>query len=158
MIRRISVLLALVGCLAAVVASPAGAGRATQVSGTYTVVDFGTTVCEPLSPTRLNCTTTGFASDYDGDLEGVSTASFQQVIDCVRGKTVGHGSETFTGSVGGAFGTLTWQLWLTSDFDCASFFPSSLRIVAAPIHGGGDLAGVHGVLFFGDVAYRGVLG
>ena len=161
MIRRISVLLALVGCLAAVVAVPAGAGRggAIQVSGSYGVADFGATTCAPLGDTQLSCTTTGFASDYrEGDLKGTSTSSFQQVIDCARGKTVGRGSETFTGSIGSASGTLTWELWFSSDFDCATFFPSNLRIVAVPTRGTGSLGGLHGVLFFDDTHYRGVLG
>jgi hypothetical protein len=159
MIRRLSVLLAVGGCLAALVASAADAGwGAAHVSGTYTAVDFGTTACEPLDDARLGCTTTGFTSDYDGDLDGLSTSSFRQVIDCVRGRTVGYGSETFTGAIGGEAGTLTWQLWFTSDFDCAGFFPSNLRIVAVPTNGGGALAGLHGVLLFGDTDYRGVLG
>ena len=161
MIRRISVLLALVGCLAAVAAVPAGAGRggAIQVSGSYGVADFGTTTCAPLGDTQLSCTTTGFASDYpEGDLNGASMSSFRQVIDCARGKTVGRGSETFTGSIGSVSGTLTWELWFSSDFDCTTFFPSNLRIVAVPTGGTGGLAGLHGVLFFNDTHYRGVLG
>jgi Protein of unknown function (DUF3224) len=159
MIRRLSMLLVLVGCLAALVASPAGAARgAAHVSGTYTAVDFGTTACERLDDARVSCTTTGLTSDYDGDLDGLSTASFRQVIDCARGRTVGEGSETFTGTIGGEAGTLTWQLWFTSDFDCSSFLPSNLRIVAVPTQGGGGLAGLRGVLLFGDTDYRGVLG
>ena len=158
MIRRISLLLVLAGALAALAASPAGAGQgAAHVSGTYTAVDFGTTSCEPLDDGRLSCTTTGFGSDFDGDLDGVSTSSFRQVIDCAQGRTVGHGSETFTGSIGNASGTLTWRLWFTSDFDCATFVPANLRIVAVPTQGGGGLAGLHGVLLFGDADYRGVL-
>jgi hypothetical protein len=159
MIRRITLLLAIGVAVGAVLAAPAAAGRATQVSGRYEVVDFGTTTCAPLSETRLDCTTTGLASGYAvGDLQGTSTSRFRQVIDCARGKTVGHGSETFTGSIGGSSGTLTWQLWFTSDFDCATFFPSNLRIVAVPTQGTGGLAGVRGVLVFDDVGYRGVLG
>jgi hypothetical protein len=158
MIRRITPLLALLVAVGAVLAAPAGAVRATQVSGKYVVDDFGTTTCTPLSEARLDCTTTGLASGYTvGDLQGTSTSRFRQVIDCARGKTVGHGSETFTGSIGGSSGTLTWQLWFTSDFDCATFFPSSLRIVAVPTHGTGGLAGVRGVLLCGDRGYWGVL-
>lgn len=158
MIRRITLLLALLVAVGAVVAAPAGAGQDAQVSGTYTVVVFDEPVCEALSETRMACTTTGFVSEYDGDLDGASTASFEQVIDCARGKTIGHGSETFTGSIGGASGTLTWQLGFTADFDCSSGFPSNLRIVAVPTRGTGGLAGLRGVLLFGDTTYRGVLG
>jgi hypothetical protein len=157
MIRRLTPLLVLVGSIVALVASPAGAAAATSISGTYTATDFGATVCQPLSQTRLECTTTGFASSYEGDLEGTSTSAFHQVIDCARGKTVGVGSETFTGSIDGAAGTLTWQLWFTSDFDCTTFIPSNLRIVAVPRDGEGGLAGIHGVLLFGDIAYHGVV-
>ena len=159
MIRRIALSSLLVCCVAAALVSQAAADRgASHVAGTYTVSDFGTTTCDPLGTTRLGCRTTGLRSDYDGDLEGVSTSSFDQVIDCARGRTVGRGSETFTGSVNGVGGTLTWHLAFMSDFDCASFFPSNLRIVAVPTAGGGGLADTRGVLLFGDTDYTGVLG
>ena len=159
MIRLLTPLLVLAGCTAALVAAPADAGRgALHVSGTYTAVDFGATECEPLDEARLSCTTTGFRSEFEGDLDGLSTSSFRQVIDCARGRTVGHGSERFTGSIGNASGTLTWRLWFTSDFDCATFSPANLRIVAVPTEGAGDLAGLRGVLLFGDTDYQGVLG
>jgi hypothetical protein len=159
MIRRIALSSLLVFCLAGAVVAQATADRgASHVAGTYTVSDFGTTTCDPLGTTSLVCRTTGFRIDYDGDLDGLSTSSFDQVIDCARGRTMGRGSETFTGSVNGVGGTLTWQLVFVSDFDCASFFPSNLRIVAVPTEGGGALAGTHGVLLFGDTDYTGVLG
>jgi hypothetical protein len=159
MIRRIALSSLLVFCVAGASASQAVADRgASHVAGTYAVSDFGTTTCDPLGATRLVCRTAGLRIDYDGDLAGVSTSGFEQVIDCARGRTVGRGSETFTGSVNGVGGTLTWQLVFVSDFDCASFFPSDLRIVAVPTEGGGGLAGTHGVLLFGDTDYTGVLG
>ena len=159
MIRRIALCSLLACCVAGAMASHAAADRgASRVAGTYTVFDFGTTTCDPLGPSRLVCRTTGLRSDYDGGLDGLSTSSFDQVIDCARGRTIGRGSETFTGSVNGVGGTLTWGLAFVSDFDCASFFPSNLRIVAVPTTGGGGLAGTHGVLLFGDTDYTGVLG
>jgi hypothetical protein len=158
MIRRFTLLLALVASVGAVVSAPAGAGRAMQVSGKYAVDVVPPPECAPLSETRLVCTVTGLAASYtDGDLQGTSTASFRQVIDCARGKTAGQGTETFTGSIGDASGTLTWQLWFTADFDCTTGFPVNLRILAVPTHGEGGLSGLRGELFFDDTTYRGVL-
>ncbi len=161
MIRRIAPLLALLVCAA--VSLGAGAadakGRPTLVSGQYAVAELGATSCEPIDATRLRCRTSGLTSAYEGDLEGTSTADFDQVIDCAAGRTTGHGAETFTGSLGGgASGTLTWRLWLTAAFDCTTFFPSNLRIVAVVTRSTGAFAGSHGVLVFDDTSYRGVLG
>jgi Protein of unknown function (DUF3224) len=160
MARRISLLLAVVLAVGALGAAPAVAGSGSvHVSGYYRVDGIGETACEPVGVTRLRCTTTGLASTYErGDLDGTSSSSFEQIIDCARGRTAGYGSETFTGSIHGVSGTLTWQLGFTSDFDCSTFFPSNLRIVAVPVWGSGDLAGLHGVLLFADDSYRGVLG
>ena len=157
MIRRSILLLALIAAVGVVVAAPAGAERATQVSGRYAVDVVPLPACDALSETRLVCTVEGLAASYTGDLQGTSTASFRQVIDCASGKTVGQGTETFTGSIGGASGSLTWQLWFTADFDCTTGFPVNVRIVAVPTHGEGGLAGLRGLLLFDDTTYRGVV-
>lgn len=140
--------------------SMAGGVGDLRVSGDYGVQEggFGTTDCVPLDDVRLRCTTTGFTSDYSGDLVGSSTASFEQVIDCAHGRTVGRGLETFEGSVrGGRPGTLTWTLVFTADFDCTQFFPSSLHIVGVVVKGTGGLAHTRGALLFDDSHYVGVL-
>ena len=160
MIRRTAQLLAFLASVAALVSAQALAGetRATHVSGEYALVDPGITTCEPLDEARLRCRTTGFRLAYSGDLEGETTTEFDQVIDCVSGRTRGQGVETLTGSLdGGTPGTLTSRLWFTSDFDCTTFFPSGLRIVAIVTGGSGGFAGTHGVLHFDDSTYRGVL-
>lgn len=129
----------------------------TPVSGGYLVTAFGETTCAPLAGDRLDCRTTGLEATYEGSLVGQSTARFAQLIDCAAGRTVGHGTETFTGALGTRTGTLTWSLAFTSDFDCATFIPSNLRIVAVVTQGTGALLGSRGVLVFDDTAYRGLL-
>ena len=128
------------------------------VSGTYTAVDFGTTECAALDDVQLHCSTSGFRSRYEGDLVGESIASFDQVINCATGRTYGHGVETFSGSVrGGRPGTLTWRLVFTAEFDCETFFPSSLRILGVVTKSTGGLASMRGGLLFDDTSYRGIL-
>jgi hypothetical protein len=140
-------------CATAIAPAAAGTQRDVIVAGTYTATDLGTTECVPLSDTRLHCTTSGFASAYRGGLVGSSTASFEQVIDCATGRTNGTGVETFSGSVrGGPTTTLRWRLYFSADFDCGTFFPSRLRIIGIVTNGP-----LHGVLFFDDTTYRGVL-
>lgn len=139
---------------AEVAATPA---HVTSVSGGYGVTALGDTTCAPLPGDRLHCRTTGLEATYEGDLVGTSTASFAQVIDCAAGRTVGHGTETFTGSLGTRTGTLTWSLAFTSDFDCTTFFPTNLRIVAVVTQGTGALLGSRGLLVFDDTTYRGLL-
>jgi hypothetical protein len=138
-------------------AAAAAPARVAALSGGYNVTAFGETTCAPVPGDRLECRTTGLEATYDGSLVGRSTARFVQLIDCAAGRTVGHGTETFVGSVGGRTGTLTWSLVLTSDFDCTTFFPSNLRIVAVVTRGTGGLLGSRGLLLFDDTSYRGVV-
>jgi hypothetical protein len=151
----VAVLAVAVVCAQAAVAAPA----AIHVSGTYEVSDFGTTTCAPLAkPFLVGCSTTGFVSQYDGSLEGSSTSSFVQVINCETGRTAGIGTETFTGSVEGVgSGTLTWLIRFRSAFDCATFSVSNFSATGVIVSGTGDLAGLEGKLHFGDVTYEGDL-
>ncbi len=160
---RLSRLLVLIPLALLVVAAGAegavaGGHHGARVAGIYTATDFGNTECEPLDEVRLRCTTSGFVSTYEGDLVGTSTTNFEQVINCATGRTVGHGAETFTGTIRGkTTGTLSWRLVLSADFDCATFFPSNLHIVAVVTKGTAGLAGVRGVLLFDDTTYSGLL-
>jgi hypothetical protein len=146
---------------AALVAAQTAAGSATRVhvSGTYTVTDFGAFGCAPNgSPFLLLCSTTGFLSSYDGSLTGTSVTDFEQIIDCKTGRTHGHGTETFTGSLAGVgSGTLTWRIHFASDFDCATFAVSSFTGRGVLASGTGALAGLNGTIEFGDVDYEGEL-
>jgi len=130
------------------------------VSGTYTAVDFGTTECAALDDVQVHCTTSGFKSNYEGDLVGESVAGFDTVINCATDRTYGHGVETFSGSVrGGGPGTLTWRLVLTADFDCETFLPSNLLILGVVTRSTGGLASIRGGrLLFDDTSYHGILG
>ena len=144
---------------AALVAAPAGAA-AVEVSGTYAVTDFGPSECVPVgaSAALFRCTFTAFVSGYTGSLTGTTTLSFVQLIDCRRGKTHGHGFETFTGDVEGVgSGTLTWQTSFHADFDCTTFEPSNFTGRGSIIGGTGDLASLRGPLSFGIDTYEGVL-
>ena len=145
-------------CLA--IASGAGAGSATYVSGTYSIAEFGTTTCVPVGQNNFifNCTTTDFVSDYTGSLVGTTITNFSQQINCETGRTHGDGWETFTGSVTGlGSGTLTWRDVFDADFDCSTFTQTNLLILGASVTGGGGLTGVQGKLNFIDTNYTGVL-
>lgn len=144
-------LLALLTCAALATSAAAGTKHHTRVAGTYTVTDFGTTGCSFPSESVLRCTTTGLKSTYSGSLEGTSTAEFTQTINCATKRTVGHGSETFVGSVNGTAGvTLKWRIVFASDFDCEIFYPSNFRGLGIVSQGGG-------LLRFGDTTYDGWL-
>ena len=155
----LAVLVLMVSLSAGLAGNALGAGSATGlVSGTYTAVDFGTTECAALDDVQLHCSTSGFRFRYEGDLVGESISSFDQVINCATGRTYGHGVETFSGSVrGGRPGTLTWRLVFTAEFDCETFFPSSLRVLGVVTKSTGGLASMRGGLHFDDTSYRGVL-
>lgn len=157
--RRLVLTLALVLLAATIVVVQADAGvqQGVRVEGTYSATDFGATVCIPLTSTLTRCTTTGFKSEYDGDLEGSSVSNFTQIISCPTGRTYGYGEETFTGSLGDASGSLSWRLAFSADWDCTWFSPLNLRIVGVVTGGSGGLAGLHGVLSFDDKSYKGVL-
>jgi hypothetical protein len=161
--RPLRGLLALAAAMLALAATPALAGAnhgRIQVSGTYTVTDFGTTQCAPkgTSPDILKCSTTAFESRFDGNLAGDVTTEFTQIINCTTGRTRGHGVETFTGSLnGGGTGTLTWKISFHAAFDCATSIPSDFHGRAHIKASSGALAGMHGRLRFGDVTYDGVL-
>jgi hypothetical protein len=156
-----TVLLAVASVVAALIgASHANAGDGIAVSGSYTATDFGTTNCAFVggSGFMFRCDTTGFVSDYTGDLEGTAVADFTQLIDCKTGRAYGHGSETFTGSVEGVgSGTLTYTDQFSSDFDCTVFFPFNLDINSVAVAGSGGLAGLQGTLHFDDTTYSGTL-
>jgi hypothetical protein len=121
--------------------------------------DFGSLACAPNgSPFILRCTTTGFVSDYSGDLTGTSVADFKQIINCKTGRTHGHGTETFTGTLEGlGSGTLTWGIHFDSAFDCLTFGVSGFSGLGVVTSGTPDLAGLHGSIQFGDVTYDGEL-
>jgi hypothetical protein len=143
----------------------AGAGQAAaaaghvSVSGTYSASDFGLTTCAPVgvSGFMFRCDTTGFVSQYSGDLTGVAVADFSALINCRTQREIGHGTETFTGSMGGTQGTLTWTDVFSADIDCTTFFPFNLDISSVAVKGSGGFAGLHGKLTFTDTAYSGTL-
>jgi len=106
----------------------------------------------------LRCDTTGFVSDYSGSLQGTAVADFTELINCKTGRAVGHGTETFTGSVEGVgSGTLTYTDQFSADFDCEFFFPFNLDINSVAVKGSGGLAGLQGKLHFDDTSYMGTL-
>lgn len=142
--------------LACAVASSGAAAGGTQptgsVSGGYewNGEDPGTT-CVPVDELVLRCTTPNFVSKYTGDLLGTSKAEFVQTINCAKGSTTGHGTETFAGSIkGGAAVTLRWRIFFASDFDCTNFYPFNFR-------GLGVVSQWGGILGFDDTTYNGWL-
>ena len=95
--------------------------------------------------------TPNFVSNYTGDLDGTSTAEFAQTINCATRRTVGHGTETFVGSINGTAGvTLKWRIVFASDFDCLGFYPFNFR-------GLGIVSQWGGLLKFDDTTYDGWL-
>jgi hypothetical protein len=159
MVRRLALAVALTSFALVAAQAAGGAPNGVHVSGTYTVTDLGALDCATNgSPFVLRCTTTGFVSQYAGTLTGTSVVDFKEIIDCKTSRTVGHGTETFTGSVAGVgSGTLTWRIQFESAFDCATFAVSEFSARGDVIAGTGDLAGLHGSIQFGDVTYEGDL-
>jgi hypothetical protein len=157
MLRRF--LLSLAVAAIALTASHA-ATAAEDVSGAYAIEDFGSLTCAPVggSAFLFRCETIGLVASYSGSLTGTSTANFEEIINCQAGTTVGHGLETFTGSVAGVgSGTLTWGIHFSSAFDCATFTVSDFVGRAAITSGTGELASLRGLLRFDDDSYEGEL-
>jgi hypothetical protein len=152
--------LILIATLACALVAAGSVGAAIHVSGNYTVTDFGTSDCRPAGAALwlVRCEISGFTSVYTGSLTGTSTVTFVQLIDCLRGETVGQGTETFVGSMAGVgSGTLTWQTSFRASFDCATFEPSNFVGRGSMIDGTGALASVRGPLVFGIDTYEGTL-
>jgi hypothetical protein len=141
------------------VQTAASAPKSIHVSGTWATTDFGSFSCAPNgSPFVLRCTTTGFVSQYSGSLTGSSVSNFEQIIDCKTGRTHGHGTETFTGSITNVgSGSLTWGIHFDAAFDCGTFFLSDFSARAVITSGTGALAGLNGNIKFGDTTYDGSL-
>ena len=74
------------------------------------------------------------------------------------GRTHGHGTETFTGSIAGVgSGTLAWGIHFDSAFDCATFTVSGFSGRGVVTSGAGDLANLNGSIQFGETTYDGAL-
>jgi hypothetical protein len=144
-------------------ASQAAAGSAIPVSGTYFVSDFGTTTCVSVGASgfEFRCDTTGLVSQYSGDLTGAAVADFTALINCKTGRETGHGTETFTGSLVGGSGSLSWIDQFSSDVDCSFapdlFIPFNLDINSVAVEGSGGFTGLQGRLTFTDTTFTGVL-
>ena len=160
--KRLLVVLTLsIGVTALLLAAvgQAGAARGASVSGTYNPTDFGTSTCVPVGASgfMFRCDTRGFVSEYSGDLTGFAVADFSALINCKTQREIGHGSETFTGSMGAVSGTLSWTDVFSADIDCTTFFPFNLDINAVAVKGSGGFAGTRGKLTFTDTTYNGSL-
>jgi hypothetical protein len=146
--------------VALALASAATAGKRVHVSGAYTVTDFGTTTCGPVGSSQflLRCDTTGFVSEYTGDLTGSTVTEFTQLIDCKTRRTHGEGVETFTGTIDGiGAGTLTWHSHFHAKIDCGTFALGEFALKAIDFSGAGDLAGLGGQIRFTLSSYDGAL-
>jgi hypothetical protein len=141
------------------VQTAASAAKSIHVSGTYAVTDFGSLSCAPNgSPFVLRCTTTGFVSQYSGSLTGSSVTNFEQIINCKKGRTHGHGTETFTGSITDVgSGSLTWGIHFDSAFDCLTFAVSDFSGKGVITSGTDALTRLNGSIQFGDTTYDGAL-
>jgi hypothetical protein len=142
--------------------SGATARTARQVSGTYTVPNFGVTTCPwggfGASSVIIVCTTTHFVSRYSGDLDGRSFTNFTSAINCTTGRTHAYGVEKFTGSLKGVgSGTLTWIDRFDASIDCFSFGVWNETGTGEITSATGDLKGLEGTLTFTDSTYDGVL-
>jgi hypothetical protein len=157
MLRMIPVTIAVVSCLAAIQTASSAPALATEVSGTVSAVDFGTTTCVPRGPSNLSCTQTGFVTAFLGSLQGASVADSVAQLDCAKLRYHGHGTETFTGSIAGiGSGTLTWQLHFTGILgpDCSLLTFEGRGVV---VSGTGGLASLRGNFDFTIDAYSGTL-
>ena len=143
-----------------ILASAATAKKGAHVSGDYTVTNLGTTTCEPVGSSLfvIRCDTSGFVSEYTGDMTGSAVVAFTQLINCRTGRMHGEGVETFTGSINGVgVGTLTWHDHFHAIMDCATFELSEFALKAVRLSGTGDLAGLHGKIDFTLATYDGTL-
>jgi hypothetical protein len=142
--------------LALAVVSGVTAGTAVPVSGTYRVIDFGTTTCDQTGAQTLHCTTAGIRVRYSGSLQGRSVLTVSGIIDCRSGATNGTATETFTGSVAGVgSGTLTWFDTMSARFDCDTFVQFDTHGTSTIMSGTGALAGLSGTFGFTDTTYEG---
>jgi hypothetical protein len=153
----IAVLSVIVGALVAAQAAAAAPSRV-EVSGAYAITDFGAGPCVDRSPAIETCSTTGLLTDYSGALAGGSVTDFRQIFNCKKGRTHGHGTETFAGSIDGVgSGTLTWRIHFRSGFDCETFDAPGFTAKGVVISGTGGLRGLRGSIRFGATTYDGVL-
>jgi hypothetical protein len=157
--RRASIGVAILAVALGAAQTAASAPERIDVSGTYAVTDFGSFSCAPEgSPFIFRCTTTGFVSQYSGSLTGSSVTNFKQIINCKTGRTHGHGTETFTGSIADVgSGALTWGIHFDSAFDCTTFAVSGFSGRGVVTSGTDGLVGLNGTLQFGDTTYEGEL-
>jgi len=147
-------------CAIGVICGSALASQGITVTGIYAPSDFGSTTCVPVGASgfMVSCTTTGFVSQYSGDLDGTAVADFTELINCKTSQATGTGIETFTGSVAGVgSGALSWIDQFSSSIDCTTFFPFNLDINSVAVKGSGGLAGLQGRLAFTDTTYSGTL-
>jgi hypothetical protein len=150
----------IIGALVLVISGTASGSPVFSVSGTYSPSNFGSTTCASVGTSgfMFRCTTTGFTSQYSGDLVGTATADFTQLIDCKTSHATGTGVETFTGSVAGVgSGMLSWIDEFSWDIDCRTFIPFNLDINSVAVKGSAGLAGLQGRLAFTDTTYSGTL-
>ena len=148
------------GALVLATSGIASASQGLSVSGTYSASDFGSTTCSLVGASgfMVSCTTTGFTSQYSGDLVGTAIADFTQLINCKTGRATGTGVETFTGSIAGVgSGTLSWIDQFSSDIDCSTFIPFNLDINSVAVQGSAGFEGLEGRLAFTDTTYSGTL-
>ena len=153
-------MLMLLPVLVSGLAPAASAATIIHVSGTDLGPDAGTTACQPVngSGTLLTCTTPDFATRYTGDLTGAISSNFTSTISCTSNRIVGHGMETFTGSVAAAgSGTLIWATKFRASFDCGTRTLSNLVGSATILSGTARLTGLHGRLNFLWQTYSGIL-
>jgi Protein of unknown function (DUF3224) len=135
--RRLLVALALVGVLLlTAVASAGAASPPASASGTFaytSCIPNGTRSAGGNTTLDLTC-----AIAYSGTLSGTSTQSGPLLIHA-DGSTNFHGTETFTGTVNGVPGTLTFTVASVGD---ATSFQETVVIIG----GTGALADLRGVL------------
>jgi hypothetical protein len=129
----------------------------TEVSGTVSAVDFGTTTCVVNGQSNLDCTSTGFVTAFLGSMEGTSVADTVGVFNCAKLRYHAHGTETFTGTIAGiGSGTLTWQLHASGILapDCSPLTFDGRGVVVA---GTDAFAGLRGNFQFTIDTYAGTL-
>jgi len=136
-IRRLSLLLPLAALLAGVGVTGAAASAPTSASGTFT---YTSAAFNSIRAADGNLIVDLSATvSYTGTFSGTSTVQGTLIIHA-DGSANFHDVETFTGTVNGVPGTVTFNL--TGSNDSALNVHATETIVSAT----GDLAGLHGVL------------
>jgi hypothetical protein len=131
---------------AALVPAAAGATAAVPIAGAITPVSDGACTAPTVEGPLVRWSCTGATESYAGDLSSTADAEFSVsgTFNTRSGSTVTRGTETFTGCVRSACGTLEWNWHVTFSTDPVTLAVLHGRGQARITAGTGALSGAKG--------------